>query len=387
MARYKLKDLSLTNLEYGSGAATIPYDGKTRYVRITDIDDQGKLSSDFVSPSSIDDKYILNDGDILFARTGATVGKSFRYHTSDGRCLYAGFLIRVVPNQLLVRPDYLWFFTKSPKYKTFVQNSMKVVAQPNINAKQYGDLELYVPSLNEQDSIISIFSTIKATIELRQQQLQALDDLVKARFVEMFGDPIVNPKGYPIVPISDLFDVGSSKRVFESEWRSEGVPFYRAREIVKLSKDGFVDNDLFIEEGLYEKYKAKYGVPKAGDMMVTGVGTLGICYIVQPNDRFYFKDGNTLWFKNKGLCNVRFIMEQYNTDFVRGQIEANANVSTVGTYTITNANNTMILLPSIEEQNEFDSFVSQVDKSKVVVQKALDEAQVLFDSLMQQYFG
>ena len=323
----------------------------------------------------------------MFARTGATVGKSFRYHTSDGRCLYAGFLIRVVPNQLLVRPDYLWFFTKSPKYKTFVQNSMKVVAQPNINAKQYGDLELYVPSLNEQDSIISIFSTIKATIELRQQQLQALDDLVKARFVEMFGDPIVNPKGYPIVPISDLFDVGSSKRVFESEWRSEGVPFYRAREIVKLSKDGFVDNDLFIEEGLYEKYKAKYGVPKAGDMMVTGVGTLGICYIVQPNDRFYFKDGNTLWFKNKGLCNVRFIMEQYNTDFVRGQIEANANVSTVGTYTITNANNTMILLPSIEEQNEFDSFVSQVDKSKVVVQKALDEAQVLFDSLMQQYFG
>ena len=257
----------------------------------------------------------------------------------------------------------------------------------NRHFKWLKETRINYPNTDRQAKLVGVLDGVTGIIEKRQQQLSALDDLIKARFVEMFGDPIVNPKGYPIVPISDLFDVGSSKRVFESEWRSEGVPFYRAREIVKLSKDGFVDNDLFIEEGLYEKYKAKYGVPKAGDMMVTGVGTLGICYIVQPNDRFYFKDGNTLWFKNKGLCNVRFIMEQYNTDFVRGQIEANANVSTVGTYTITNANNTMILLPSIEEQNEFDSFVSQVDKSKSVIQKALDETQLLFDSLMQEYFG
>lgn len=115
---------------------------------------------------------------------------------------------------------------------------------------------------------------------------------------------------------------------------------------------------------MYESYKERYGVPRAGDMMVTGVGTLGICYIVKETDKFYFKDGNTLWFKNKGLCDVRFIKDQYETDFVRDQIVANANVSTVGTYTITNANNTMVLVPPINEQVKYVEFCKQVDKSK-----------------------
>ena len=101
------------------------------------------------------------------------------------------------------------------------------------------------------------------------------------------------------VKISDLYDVGSSKRVFQSEWRDSGVPFYRAREIAKLASDGYVDNDLFIDEELYNAYSERYGKPQPGDIMITGVGTLGVCYIVKPNDRFYFKDGNILWFKQK----------------------------------------------------------------------------------------
>ena len=199
----------------------------------------------------------------------------------------------------------------------------------------------------------------------------------------MFGDPRINPKGYDIVPISSLFDVASSKRVFESEWRESGVPFYRAREIVKLSKDGYVDNELFIDEEMYEAYKNKYGVPKSGDMMVTGVGTLGVCYIVKETDRFYFKDGNTLWFKNKGLCDVRFIKDQYDTDFVREQILANANVSTVGTYTITNANNTLVLIPPLEEQEQYVEFCKQTDKSKYCSYKITDILRKLTEKVMK----
>ena len=167
--------------------------------------------------------------------------------------------------------------------------------------------------------------------------------------------------------------MGSSKRVFESEWRTAGVPFYRAREIVKLSKQGFVDNELFIEEEMFAAYKDKYGVPQAGDMMVTGVGTLGVCYIVQPQDRFYFKDGNILWFKNKGKCDVRFIKDQFETDFVKAQITANANVSTVGTYTISTANKTMVLLPPLQEQEEYVSFCEHTDKLKFVVKEFTNE--------------
>ena len=271
--------------------------------------------------------------------------------------------------------------------RVFLNAQARGATIKGIKIEALANLDIPSISIEKQKLIVKTLDSLQNIILYRKSELLALDDLIKARFVEMFGDPTINPKNYPIVPISELFDVGSSKRVFESEWRDSGVPFYRAREIVKLSKDGYVNNELFIDEELYEKYKIKYGVPKADDMMVTGVGTLGICYIVRPQDRFYFKDGNTLWFKNKGICSVRFIMEQYNTDFVRNQIEANANVSTVGTYTITNAKNTLVLVPSIEEQKKFNSFVTQVDKSKAVIQKALDEAQLLFDSLMQQYFG
>ena len=209
----------------------------------------------------------------------------------------------------------------------------------------------------------------------------------QSRFIELFGDPRINPKGYEILPISALFDVGSSKRVFESEWRESGVPFYRAREIVKLSRDGFVDNELFIEEEMYESYKKKYGVPRAGDMMVTGVGTLGICYIVKETDKFYFKDGNTLWFKNKGLCDVRFIKDQYETDFVRDQIVANANVSTVGTYTITNANNTMVLVPPVNEQLKYVEFCRQVDKSKFYIGKFVLSALLISKITTKFYYN
>ena len=203
----------------------------------------------------------------------------------------------------------------------------------------------------------------------------------------MFGDPQENPYNYEIKNISDLFSVRSSKRVFESEWVDSGIPFYRAREIVKLSKEGYVDNDLFITEKMYEKYKNKYGVPQINDMMVTGVGTLGVCYIVKKEDKFYFKDGNILWFENKGLCNVRFIKDQYNTNFVKEQIVNNANSSTVGTYTITNANNTKVLTPPIYVQNKYVKFCEQIDKSKFIIQKQIKLLEELLEKKMNEYFG
>ena len=249
------------------------------------------------------------------------------------------------------------------------------------------DAIINLPSIETQKEIVKILDKSRKIIENKNMQLEEYDKLIKSRFVEMFGDPTSNPNGYDIKLIYELFDVGSSKRVFESEWTDKGVPFYRAREIVKLAKDGFVENNLFITEEMYEDYKSRFGVPKANDMMVTGVGTLGVCYIVKDTDRFYFKDGNTLWFKNKGLCDIKFIKNQFDTDFVKDQIIKNANVSTVGTYTITNAKNTQVIVPPLSMQKEYAAFVNQVDKLKFAVQKSLDETQTLFDSLMQQYFG
>ena len=146
-----LKDVAIDKLSYGLGASASDYNGETRYVRITDITDTGELNNDVVSPSQYDDKYLLHDGDILFARSGATVGKTFRYSEKWGKCVYAGYLIRLIPNIKKVLPDYVFGYTKTDYYQEFVRLNQRTVAQPNINAQQYGDLVICIPPLSLQN--------------------------------------------------------------------------------------------------------------------------------------------------------------------------------------------------------------------------------------------
>lgn len=155
-----LRDVARGKLSYGSSCSSVPYDGMTRYLRITDITDDGSLNDDVRSPSDVSDKYLLNDGDLLFARSGATVGKTYRYKKDDGRAIYAGYLIRLVPNTDLVLPDYLFWYTKTDFYSSFVANAQRAVAQPNINAQEYASLELLVPPLDDQRRFVSFATRV-----------------------------------------------------------------------------------------------------------------------------------------------------------------------------------------------------------------------------------
>lgn len=150
-----LKEVTKVPLSYGAASAAVDYDGKTRYIRITDIEEDGSLGNDIKSAENNDDKYLLHDGDILFARSGATVGKTCRFRKRYGRAMYAGFLIRLVPDTEIIDPDYLFIFTKSNYYMEFVKSSQRVVAQPNINAKEYGDLQILLPPLEQQKNFVN----------------------------------------------------------------------------------------------------------------------------------------------------------------------------------------------------------------------------------------
>ena len=168
----KLGEIAIEKLSYGSGASAVEYDGETRYVRITDITDGGELDASIVSPNVFDNKYLLNDGDILFARSGATVGKTFLYTPKYGRCIYAGYLIRYIPDKKVVLPLYVFALTKTTYYKSFISNSQRAVAQPNINAKQYGDLQIPLPPLSLQQEFAK-------RIELIEQQKAQISSTIK----------------------------------------------------------------------------------------------------------------------------------------------------------------------------------------------------------------
>ena len=147
----KIKDVALKKLMYGSGSSAIEFNNEIRYIRITDIDFLGNLKSEKVSPSLFEEKYLLNDGDVLFARSGATVGKTFHFKKSYGKCIFAGYLIRLVPNQSKVLPEYLFYFTKTDFYDNFIKSNSKTVAQPNINAQQYESLDILIPPIELQN--------------------------------------------------------------------------------------------------------------------------------------------------------------------------------------------------------------------------------------------
>jgi len=193
-------------------------------------------------------------------------------------------------------------------------------------------------------------------------------------------------KGWEMKTLGDLYDITSSKRVFESEWKRSGVPFYRAREIVKLARQGFVKNELFISEEMYNQYSEKYGIPKEGDIMVTGVGTLGICYVVQKNDKFYFKDGNIIWLKTKNGINSRFVEYAFQSDFLRKQIDDSVG-ATVGTFTIIKAKNTLIPVPPLPEQQRIvsvlDEAFASIAQAKSNAERNLVNARELFGLYLQ----
>ena len=257
----------------------------------------------------------------------------------------------------------------------------------NLNSSIVRNVVVPIPPIAEQERIVAELDLLSSIIEKKKEQLKAYDQLAQSIFYDMVGDPIANPKGWEIKNMGELFDIGSSKRVFESQWEKEGVPFYRAREIVKFAKNEPIDSPIYVSEELYQDYSNKYGVPSEGDIMVTAVGTLGVCYIVKKSDRFYFKDGNILWFKNKGLCESRFIVDQYATPFVMNQIQGNANAAVVGTYTITNAKKTKVIVPPLELQKNYLQKIEAIERQKALVRQSIAETQTMFDYTMDKYFG
>ena len=191
------------------------------------------------------------------------------------------------------------------------------------------------------------------------------------------------PTSWSIKRLGDILSITSCKRVHESEWTTSGVPFYRARELVALH-DKLPIEPLFISEELYEKNTKLSGCSQAGDLLVTGVGTIGIQYLVKPGDRFYFKDGNIIWLKNEDKINGEFLYYSFDGQFIRKQILNAAGVGTVGTYTIDNAKKTYVMVPPIGEQKKIAEILGTWDRAIEELTGLIAEKKELKRSLMQQ---
>ena len=178
---------TLTGFEYGLNTPATDYDGINKYLRITDIDDVSHKFdiSHLTSPKLKDDNYLLANGDILFARTGASVGKSYRYSNIDGKVYYAGFLIKAHIKDHF-STNFIFDTTLLPRYHYFVQVTSMRSGQPGINAKEYQKYIIYTPSESEQNKISDLILTIQKLIDLQQRKLEQLKQLKKAMLQQLF---------------------------------------------------------------------------------------------------------------------------------------------------------------------------------------------------------
>lgn len=216
------------------------------------------------------------------------------------------------------------------------------------------------------------------------------EERLQAALVPVSEQPYKVPGNWCWTYIKFGFDVTSSKRVHKEDWLSQGIPFYRTRELVKLSENGCVDNELFISEKLYNSFVAEYGVPQKGDLLISGVGTIGVPYVINENQKFYFKDGNIIWFKNRGLFHPKYVYFLYKSTFIDNQIHQMSSGTTVDTYTIINANATVVPLPPFSEQqriiDRIESLFAKLDEAKQKAQDALDSFETRKAAILHRAF-
>ena len=194
----------------------------------------------------------------------------------------------------------------------------------------------------------------------------------------------VIPTGWDVCTLETLYNITSSKRVFQSQWRKSGIPFYRAREIAVMSEGKNAPEDLYIDTNLYDLYTRQYGSIKKDDVLITGVGTLGKVYVVKEKDRFYFKDGNIIWLQTKGGFSSQYLKYQYDMPVLINQVFGNAGGSTVATYTITNAKVTKVPVPPLEEQNRIAEALSDVDGMIFSLEKLIAKKKAVKQGAMQE---
>lgn len=332
---------------------------------------------------SVNEKYFSKKGDIYVALSGATTGKIGIISTDDKYIINQRVgIVRKIDNEI---PDqYIKYFLMNKTGK--ILEDALGCAQPNISPKQIGQYEFPKMDYSEMNNISDILDRVSNVITQRKQELQKIDDLIKARFVELFGDPVINEKRWKTKP---LLDMGNCKNGMNFHYDDCGV------EINCLGVGDFKDLSVIDNTGqlptvsLNEMPSEEYLLKDDDIVFVRSNGNkalVGRSVAVYPGDVTTTFSGFCIRYrKHDDAVTIPYLLRVLKADSIRRKMAGRgANIQNLNQQIL---GALLIPVPPIEIQNEFSDFVKQVDKSKTAVKKALEETQLLFDSLMQKYFG
>ena len=268
-----------------------------------------------------------------------------------------------------------------------IYNLGKGAAQRNLDVNSLRNLIIAIPPLSTQLSIVSELDKINELIRLKKEQLGDYEKLAQSLFYEMFGDPVENEKGWEVKKLGEEYKVSSSKRIMQDEWTTEGVPFLKVSDVVSKINGQNSEPSTFISETTYSKLVDSNAVPVQNDILITSRGTLGLCYIVKNEDRFYFQDGMITWLAEcKGNITPLFLTYLFKNHHFLQQITSKANKSTVAYISISQISKREIPLPPLALQNLFAQRIELIEQQKAEIKSTIADLETLLASRMQYWF-
>ena len=344
-------------------------------------DGQFDLSDIVRVDTVIREKQFVKPGDILMcSRNGSArlVGKSTVIPVINEPMTFGAFMtiFRTPYN------DYLKFFLQSSSFRKQLSGS-KTTTINQITIRMLDNIDMDLPGHVERKKRIEKLETLQKIIGLRKKELGKLDDIIKARFVEMFGDLRINKKGWGLRSFDDLTVLITDGEHATPKRTSEGIYLLSARNI--LNHAIRLDDVDYIDQEEYDRI-AKRVIPTEGDVLISCSGTVGRCCAVPADLKFQMVRSAAL-LRFKPEIKPKFAEYMITSDFIQEQINQSKTASSQANLFQGKIAKLKGFVPPIDMQEQFTDFISQVDKSKAQVQKSLNETQLLFDSLMQKYFG
>lgn len=281
-------------------------------------------------------------------------------------------------------PEYIYYLFK---YKNWDEGTNKAVLGKTLNKATLSKLEIEVCDIEKQKEIVKVLDKVSTILEYRNIQMDSLDELIKSRFVEMFGDPVLNPKEWKTSALSDVCESIVDCPHSTPSYTNENTGYMCIRtSIIKKNKLLWDDIEYIPEDEFIQRIKRRK--PQKGDIVYSREGAiLGIAAIIDRECDIALGQRSMLLSPERNICNSEFLCVAMNfksflnkaLEKMGGSASPHINVGDIKVFNM--------IVPPIELQNQFANFIQQVDKQKFAVQKSLEETQLLFDSLMQKYFG
>ena len=379
------------------------FGGTVGWVRISDATSARKYlrkTEQYVSPLGESLSVRVDRGDLIMSIC-ATIGRPVIVDMPA--CIHDGFVQFYEVNN--DDKEYMYYLLQ------FHEKDLERKGQPgtqvNLNTTIVEDFEAFFPtSLAEQRKIARILSTVDAVIEKTEAAIAKykaiktgmMHDLftrgidlktgkLRPRYEdapELYKESELGwvPREWEVVRLDTVCDVTSSKRIYYHEYVEAGVPFYRSLEIILKSKHIEIENTLFISTERYKSIEKQFGVPNAGDILITSVGTLGITYRVKMDDRFYFKDGNLIWFRKFAESDYSEFLQYTLEILIRRQFDRITIGTSQKAFTIDKLKKLFVLQPKPQEAKAINEIFRNVNNNLLSEQSLLSKYQQLKTGLM-----